>query len=420
MIMVNLKARGEVKTHCLTFGDVIVASASDPELRVRGECLVNAEENYRHHTEHSCHKHCTAESSATGDEIGHCQKCKRYNIVNKNVGYPQPTIATKFKKSLVANMGSTALTQVGLLTACSVVMLAVSLFIALLVGEAYSYNKKYCQRNNEDWQYCNMSSAAQFASESGGWGGFNSSLVAASLPADRLGSEFLSFCISNGAQFIYSLLYLMLIYNVTLICQERDWGSLETGRRRLRCTVVKGESFSQDYLLQLPKMILFPLMGYSVLTHWMLGQALQTQELIWLDDNYAPGQSVEHSKYYIVYAAYPVWLATVLILAMTGVCWWAFTYKREGFLPQMFGSIRTCCAATTNLDDFPWYGIQWGDLGMGKQFRHAGLSAEAVENIHPNELYAGQESEDDLQNHFHEREPLDGRGSGNNIAGWGT
>jgi len=66
MIMVNLKARGKVKTHCLTFGDVVVASASDPELRVRGECLVNAEENYRNHTEHSCHKHCTAESSATG------------------------------------------------------------------------------------------------------------------------------------------------------------------------------------------------------------------------------------------------------------------------------------------------------------------------------------------------------------------
>jgi hypothetical protein len=178
-------------------------------------------------------------------------------------------------------------------------MIAVSLFIAVFVGEAYSSDKKECRREDVDWQYCNMSSAAQFALESGGWGGFNSSLVAASLPADRLGSEFLSFCVSNGAQFIYSLLYLMLIYNVTLICQERDWGNLETGRRRLRCTVVKGESFSQDYLLQLPKMVLFPLMGYSVLTHWMLGQALQTQELIWLDDNYAPGQSVEHSKYYV-------------------------------------------------------------------------------------------------------------------------
>lgn len=214
-------------------------------------------------------------------------------------------------------MGSTALTQVwvfsylpikdtvtdkscsGLLTACSVAMLGVSLFIALLVGEAYSENKQECQSSGAESQYCNQSSAAQFTSQSGGWGGFNSSLVVASLPPDRLGSEFLTFCISNGAQFIYSLLYLMLIYNVTLICQERDWGNLETGRRRLRCTIVKGESFSQDYLLQLPKMVLFPLMGYSVLTHWMLGQALQTQEVIWLDENYAPKQSAEHSKYYV-------------------------------------------------------------------------------------------------------------------------
>lgn len=74
---------------------------------------------------------------------------------------------------------------------------------------------------------------------------------------------------------------------------------------------------------------------------------------------------------------------------MTGVCWWAYTYKREGFIPQMFGSIRTLCAATSSLDDFPAAGVQWGDLGMNKQFRHAGLSAENAEKIVPNELYAG-------------------------------
>ncbi|OCL07708.1 hypothetical protein AOQ84DRAFT_294579 [Glonium stellatum] len=352
MIAVNINARGKVKTHCLTFGDIIVASATDPELRVKGECLVNAAENYRHHTVHSCHKHCTAEPSATGDEIGHCQKCKKYNIVNHHVGYLQPTIATKFKKSLVANMGSTALTQVGLLTACSVIMLLVSILIAQFVSSSYSSLKQDCKDNNIEDSICNKSNTAIFALKSGGWGGFNSSIVATSLPPDRLGSEFLSFCISNGAQFIYSLLYVMLIYNVTLICQERDWGSLETERRRLRCTIVKGEPFSQNYLLQLPRRVIFPLMGYSVLTHWMIGEALQTQELIWRD-TYAAGESVEHSKYYIVWAAYPVWLATFLVLTMTGGCWWAFTYKREGFMPQMFGSIRACCAATTNLDDFP-------------------------------------------------------------------
>lgn len=76
---------------------------------------------------------------------------------------------------------------------------------------------------------------------------------------------------------------------------------------------------------------------------------------------------------------------------MTGVCWWAFTYKREGFIPQMFGSIRVLCAATTQLDDFPSNGIQWGDLGEGQQFRHAGLAAEQVTKIVPNALYAGKD-----------------------------
>jgi len=80
---------------------------------------------------------------------------------------------------------------------------------------------------------------------------------------------------------------------------------------------------------------------------------------------------------------------------MTAVCWWAFTYKREGFIPQMFGSIRVIMASTTQLDDFPDNGIQWGDLGMGKQFRHAGLSAEDVMKIVPNELYAGVGEEDE-------------------------
>lgn len=36
MLSVNLLARGKLKSHCLTFGDIIVASASDPDLRVQG------------------------------------------------------------------------------------------------------------------------------------------------------------------------------------------------------------------------------------------------------------------------------------------------------------------------------------------------------------------------------------------------
>lgn len=46
---------------------------------------------------------------------------------------------------------------------------------------------------------------------------------------------------------------------------------------------------------------------------------------------------------------------------MTATCWWAFTYKREGFMPQMYGSIRACCSATTELEHFTEKGIQWGD-----------------------------------------------------------
>ena len=142
----------------------------------------------------------------------------------------------------------------------------------------------------------------------------------------------------------------------------------------------------------------------------MLGEALQTQEAIWLEDK--NGRHVEHSKYAITFAAYPVWAATFLIMLMTGVCWWAYTYKREGFIPQMFGSIRTLCAATTSLDDFPTTGVQWSDLGMNRNFRHAGLSAEMAGKIVPNELYAGLDSEDEGEEEpgvVHEEEILIGR-----------
>jgi hypothetical protein len=67
MCAVNLMARGKVKQHCLTFGDVLVASASHPELRVQGECMVNATDNFRRSYSHTCHKHCrNREESKTG------------------------------------------------------------------------------------------------------------------------------------------------------------------------------------------------------------------------------------------------------------------------------------------------------------------------------------------------------------------
>ncbi|KAH4443851.1 hypothetical protein HBI46_152800 [Parastagonospora nodorum] len=364
------------------------------------ECMVNAAESFRQKYSHTCHKHCfNPEESKTGDEIGHCQKCKEWNSSDKFANLPQPAIATKIKRSLISNLGNTALTQMCLLMFCSMLMIAATLTVATIKGAENEYIKSYCKglaQGDLPPDECKKSEIDRFSEISGGFGGFNRSLELTSLPPDSLANEYISFSVSNGAQFIYSLLYLMLIYNITLISQEYDWGKLEYCRQRLRSTLVSGSSFNQDYLLQLPKKILFPTMMYSVLTHWMLGEALQTQEAIWLE----PGRRIEHSKYIITYAAYPLWVATFLILLMTGVCWWAFTYKREGFIPQMFGSIRVLMASTTQLDGFPDNGVQWGDLGEGKKFRHAGLSAEEVLKIVPNELYAGlgdDEGEDKVQ-----------------------
>jgi hypothetical protein len=142
---------------------------------------------------------------------------------------------------------------------------------------------------------CSDGATKLLKAQYGSWGGFSSSATLASLPSDSLGSEFMAFAISNGAQFLYSLLYLLLIYNLTLVSMEHEWGRWETVRRKPRCTIVSGKPFEQSYFLQLPSKVLLPMMGFAALMHWLLGQAISTIETIYTD----PDHGVEHSIYFV-------------------------------------------------------------------------------------------------------------------------
>ena len=306
MVFVNWRARHRVKSNCLTFGDVIAASLLDPEMRVHNECMVNAGDGYRHLTSHTCHKHCTDTShSKTGDALGHCQKCSKFNSVDKAANLVHPVLATKFKKSLISNLGVTAVTQMILLSFASAIMIALSIMLAVYIGSAATNWNRCCTNastsaNNVNGDcsssLCDMSRGAYLNSQFGGWGGFNSSVSIANLPMDSLQSEQLSFAISNGAQLLYSMLYLLLIYNITLISMEHDWGQFEHKRQKLRCTIVRGDGFYQSYLLQLRKRVIFPLMGFSALMHWLLGQAISTTETVW-SDHISDDYNVSHSQY---------------------------------------------------------------------------------------------------------------------------
>lgn len=113
--------------------------------------MVNANDSFRRMYTHTCHKHCfNPEQSPTGgkstlrvmpylldslcttDEIGHCQNCKKFNTNDKFSNLPQPTIATKIKKSLISNLGNTALTQMLIMMFCSLALLGASLTIAVM------------------------------------------------------------------------------------------------------------------------------------------------------------------------------------------------------------------------------------------------------------------------------------------------
>jgi hypothetical protein len=65
------------------------------------------------------------------DELGHCQKCQKWNSTNMFSNEPQPTIATKFKRSLISNLGNTALTQMCLLMLCTLALVGASIAIAV-------------------------------------------------------------------------------------------------------------------------------------------------------------------------------------------------------------------------------------------------------------------------------------------------
>ncbi|KAL8884790.1 MAG: hypothetical protein Q9205_004604 [Flavoplaca limonia] len=403
MLTVVFQGRKKIKTKCLTFGDVIAASVLDPSLQIKNECMLNAFDGHRHLVQHTCHpKHCRAgvEPSATGDSIGHCQKCKKFNEIDYAGDLLHPSIAIKYKKSLIANLGGNAVGQMAILMITSVAMVGISLMLAVLIGFSASRFRDQCRQLDIDDDFravCDKGQAHFLKYQYGYFGGFDTAATLGGLKMNSISSEVAAFAISNGAQLLYSIIYLLLVYNFTLISMEHDWGRLERDRDRLRCTLVEGDGFRQSYLLQLKKRILYPMMIFSSLMHWLLGQSISTKETIWSDKN-DPSNPVEFSQYNVVYGAYAIWVSTILMLAQTGICWYAFTYCREGFMPQMYGSIRACCAATTQLTSFPRAGVKWGDLGEGEKFRHAGFSSDEVKDIKPAELYCGMDSEEDVLN----------------------
>lgn len=299
MIIINFKARGEKKTQCLTFGDVIVASVVDPTLCVHRECMVDSGDGHRHSVSHTCHKHCKdPELSSTGDGMGHCQKCGKFNIVDKAADLTHPCIATKHKKSLLSNLGSTALLQMILLMLTSVTMLVISLMLAVLMGSSASYYRYICKSESQSTSensFCEGGIKNYLKAGYGTFGGIGGSASLGGLGSDSMTSEILAFGISNGAQLLYAILYLLLIYNITLIVMEHRWGKFGEQRQRLRCTLVRGSNFDQSYLLQLPKKVLYPAMVFSSTMHWLLGQAISTQEAIYQN----PTTHQEHSVYFV-------------------------------------------------------------------------------------------------------------------------
>ena len=173
-------------------------------------------------------------------------------------------------------------------------MLAVSILLAYEFGSSAAMYKERCGQNRSSGYEgpCTKSGKMNYLKDHfGTFGGFNSS-AAIDSSFSSVTNEAVAFFIANGAQVLYSALYLLLIYNITLISMELDWGRFETKRKQPRCTIVRGSAFSQSYLLQLPKMVLYPMMTFSAVMHWLLGQAISAREIVYADS----GPPTKHSE----------------------------------------------------------------------------------------------------------------------------
>ncbi|KAJ8062583.1 hypothetical protein OCU04_009107 [Sclerotinia nivalis] len=154
MIGLNYRARHRVKNNCLTYGDVIVASVISPDLKIHNECLLNSGDGYRHKVTHRCHKHCKDPvPSTSGDDIGHCQKCEKFNEIDKAADLPHPSIAIKYKRSLLSNLGYTAIAQMLILTFCSFAMAGVSITLITLMAKRASMYCSDCRYIDSDYYF---------------------------------------------------------------------------------------------------------------------------------------------------------------------------------------------------------------------------------------------------------------------------
>ncbi|KAK1834542.1 hypothetical protein QBC39DRAFT_343361 [Podospora conica] len=81
--------------------------------------------------------------------------------------------------------------------------------------------------------------------------------------------------ISNAPQLVLSLLYLAYNGLFTSVCLAREWSRFGWGvRKGLRVSSVPRGKQRSDYFLQLPYRYGVPLLGGSILMHWLVGQSL--------------------------------------------------------------------------------------------------------------------------------------------------
>lgn len=390
MVIVSFASRHSQKRQCLTFGDVLIAARLG-SIQLSTECMLDVGDTRQREVQHQCHRHCKGEKpSMTGDEDGHCQKCAKFNKVSHVSTRPSPSRSTKQKKPFLSHLGQKALTQ----------MMGLCFWTSIAVGYAAMMIFIYVTDGDDLKEL--------------GKTGFTP------LTGDSLGLELLVMCLSNFPQLFFSVLYLLLIYNITLINMEYEWGKMETTGGRLRCSLVVGNQFDQSYYFNLPKKVLIPIIGFSIFTHWIISLAIQTTEehiagkssskvynIVCHTSNptthHHNGANADRSEsiQQHVSAAPASWsssppfagshsvidarVTSLQCLAQSGYC----APLLESCTRFRKTAISNGVIVSTRRVDIICSSSDHSVVGKGPLYRRAGLSGGPVGEVLPNELYAG-------------------------------
>jgi hypothetical protein len=193
---------------------------------------------------------------------------------------------------------------------------------------------------------------------------------------------------ANSIQIALSFIYFTYNGLFTSVASAKEWGRFVNERKGLRVSTIPQGAQRGTYLLSLPFRVALPLMGLSVLLHWLVSQALFIVSV----EAYKNGQ-----RYYdwdILSCGFSPLAIILLFVVCLGMFGW-LVYMGTQKVPSAMPLVGSCSAAIAAAchpglveEEDPYKTIKYGLIEMYSPVHgHCGFSSRTVSTPEVNELY---------------------------------